>query len=135
MKTTELIEKLRDYAEPFTLGDDVIFGMYWTVSIKEQKLSVHGVIPIPVLKLLGEYINTRIEKREEEKKYYICFTDDFWNEDLYLNLDTEDWKYFFDEKTNCAGFETIFSDDDISDMPKEIQGAIACGFLVKVEVE
>lgn len=71
MKTKELIENLRDYAEVFDQNEGVIMGMHWTVDKKIQRLRIFGLTPRVVANWLGEYTATPIEEREEPKKYYL----------------------------------------------------------------
>lgn len=69
MKTSELIENLRDYAEVFDQNEGVIMGMHWTVDKKIQRLRIFGQTPRVVANWLAEYTATPIADREEPKKY------------------------------------------------------------------
>lgn len=141
MKTSELKRILsEDLVETFSENEDVIFGVYWTVKKREQRLRVFGVIPLNVLKALGEYVNTPIEEREEreeEKKYYFKFYDGIDNtiSDRFLKLDESDKVFYFsDSYRNKFYIKGLFTEKEIENFPPEIKGAIECGFLKKVEV-
>ena len=86
-----------------------------------------------------EYNATPISEREEEKKYYLCsiinYSKNFDNH--YIKFDCSKKEYYFFENYYGYGYatESKFTDKQISEMPIEIQKAIECGFLKKVEVE
>ena len=53
MKTSELKRVLwEDCVESWSETDDVIYGVFWTVWKKEQRLVVHGIVPLGVLKVV-----------------------------------------------------------------------------------
>ena len=135
MKTSELKRILReDCVEVFTESENFIYGVDWTAWKKEQRLGVRGVIPLDVLTVLGKYQNTPISEREDEKMYEIQNTCSYrydWGEErlsLYLVKESELYVY-------RNGKRQYFTQSEIDNFPKEIKGAIECGFLRKVEVE
>ena len=66
MKTSELKRILReDCVEVFNETENGIYGVYWTSWKKDQRLFVRGIIPLGVLKVLGEYHNTPPNERED----------------------------------------------------------------------
>ena len=137
MKTSELKRILwEDCVESWSETGDVIYGVFWTVWKKERKLSVDGVIPLGVLKVLGGYNNTPLNEREDEKKYRIVFdkTISTMNDCLTLRV-TKNTYYFSIFDNNDELFQRIFTQSEIDNLPAEIKGAIECGFLRKVEVE
>ena len=138
MKTSELKRILsEDLVENFAENNDVIYGMYWTVNKREQRLIVFGGVPLNVLNALGEYVDTPINEREEEKKY--CFKlyggIDNTVSDRFLKLDESDKVFYFSDSYRNVGYiKGLFTEKEIEKFPSEIKGAIECGFLVKVEV-
>ena len=139
MKTSELKRVLsEDLVENFSENEDVIFGVYWAVKKREQRLLVFGVIPLNVLKSLGDYVNTPIEEREEEKKYYFEVYDGIDNKILnkFLKLDESDGLFYFHaEHEHIGSLKGEFTQKEIDNFPPEIKGAIECGFFKKVDVE
>ena len=83
------------------------------------------------MKAIIEYVETPIEKREEVKKYYfeLCDGIDKNEDDRYLTVDVHDGVFFLYK------YKRIFTENEINSFPKEIKGAIECGFLKKVEVD
>ena len=131
MKTSELKRILReDCAEVFSESEHSIYGVFWTVWKKEQRLVVRGFVPLGIITTLGKYHNTPISEREDEKKYYIHQPIN----NQYLNYDIKNKFYFMFEPTNTHDFKTIFTQQEIDNFPAEIKGAIECGFLRKAEV-
>jgi len=139
MKTIELKRILReDCLEVFTESENAIYSVCWTVWKKERQLVVRRVIPLGVLTVLGKYHNTPINEREDEKKYQLKvneFNKRIIGVDYIEQIKTTlkktpegNQKFIFDNKD-------IFTQSEIDNFPKEIKGAIECGFLRKVEVE
>lgn len=139
MKTSELKRILReDCAEVFTESENAIYNAVWTVWKKERQLVVRRVIPLGVLTVLGKYHNTPISEREDEKKYRIELFEkvNAGLETKYLKYDTSKMKFYFSDNVNENNqFKTTYTQQEIDNFPKEIKGAIECGFLRKVEVE
>jgi len=71
--------------------------------------------------------------KTSELKYNLTLPKCFGTVDT-LNLDV-DGLYYFDNDKEAYGIQTRFTDKQISEMPIEIQKAIECGFLKKVEVD
>jgi len=139
MKTSELKRILsEDLVENFDENNDVIYGMYWTVTKREERLIVFGVVPMNVLNALGEYVNTPINDREEEKKYCFKFYDGIDNtiSDRFLKLDESDKVFYFSDSYRNVGYiKGLFTEKEIENFPSEIKGAIECGFLLKEKVD
>ena len=139
MKTSELKRILReDCVEVFSEHERTIYGVGFTVWKTEQKLVVRGIIPLGVIKVLGEYTNTPLNEREDEKKYLIELFEkaNTGLETKYLKYDTSKMKFYFSDNVNENNqFKTTFTQAEIDNFPAEIKGAIECGFLRKVEVK
>ena len=93
---------------------------------------------ITITKALLDYIQTPLNEREDEKKYQLKvneFNKRIIGVDYIEQIKTTlkktpegNQKFIFDNKD-------IFTQSEIDNFPKEIKGAIECGFLRKVEVE
>jgi len=83
---------------------------------------------ITITKALLDYIQTPLNEREDEKKYLVKTSiptmSDFV---IYLNSEENEFILF--------PISQKFTQQEIDNFPKEIKGAIECGFLRKVEVE
>ena len=137
MKTSELKRVLwEDYVETWGENDEVLHGTFWTVWKKEQRLIVNGVVPLGVLKVLGEYQNTPPLKREDEKRYRIIVHSAIFKHTDYLALIVDEKTYYFSMfETDSEEHQKTFTQWEIDNFPAEIKGAIASGFLKKEEVE
>lgn len=72
----------------------------------------------------------------QPKEYFIWMNYEFTPYgDQCLNLSLENLSYTFDDDIETPGFQTKFTEEEIAEMPTEIQKAIECGFLVKEEVD
>lgn len=71
----------------------------------------------------------------QPKEYYVLENDIFKSRREYVNLNLDHLLYFFDSATETPSIQTKFTEEEISEMPDEIQKAIECGFLVKEEVD
>ena len=141
MKTSELVRVVEENGFDFIKGTENIYVCTisdWLISInKENCISINEKRALNtqksrnVMKAIIEYVETPIEKREEVKKYYfeLCDGIDKNEDDRYLTVDVHDGVFFLYK------YKRIFTENEINSFPKEIKGAIECGFLKKVEVE
>ena len=139
MKTSELKRILReDYVEVFSEHERTIYGVGFTVWKTEQKLVVRGIIPLGVIKVLGEYTNTPLNEREDEKKYRIELAEIresvLTKDGIRATIYTLSSMITSSNETKVI-LNNIFTQSEIDNFPKEIKRAIECGFLRKVEVE
>ena len=139
MKTSELKRILsEDCVVKWWEIDDAIYGLFWTVWEKEQRLEVCGFIPLDVLNVLGKYHNTPLNEREDEKKYRIELAEIcegvLSREGMSTKIYSMSSMIKSTESTKII-FKEIFTQQEIDNFPAEIKGAIECGFLRKVEVE
>ena len=89
-------------------------------------------IPTLLLQKIIEYYLTPLEEREDEKEYKIIISNKLLDVVPILLTKQSNGKVYFSVhamKTNS------FTQSEIDNLPKEIKGAIECGFLKKVEVE
>lgn len=98
--------------------------------ITNQPLTDEEQLILKGIRAFYEAYNTR------PKEYYI------WMNNMFtpyvsrcLNLETEYLTYTFDNKVETGTIQTKFTEEEIDEMPTEIQKAIECGFLVKEEVD
>jgi hypothetical protein len=90
-------------------------------------------IGLELLNKAIEYTNTPISEREDEKKY--CVEIILKGRVKFVNKDKQTGEFFISTIEQDSQFQTIFTQQEIENFPKEIKGAIECGFLRKVEVE
>ena len=141
MKTSELKKHIQDLKLECQETDDSILIDPIMKIFKnfDGFITLHDVYNIPILykliKLAIEYSETPISEREEEKKYNLVLFDSIKAEWKTFNYRVNEKDYVFHGKTNTISYITEFTDKQISEMPIEIQKAIECGFLKKVEVK
>ena len=137
MKTSELRKWLKEN-NMFFRENELTIGILDSVTVDKKypnkirvSTNMFGTNGINMLKKMIEYAETPIEKREDEKKYYIKLYDgmDENEDDRYLTVDVHDGVFFLYK------YKRIFTENEINSFPKEIKGAIECGFLKKVEVD
>ena len=142
MKTSELKKIVEENLYKFQKTEDFIYISYFgrermTLDLRDQSITLDMFFRLgtpktkKIMVALIEYSLTPLNEREDEKKYYIHQPIN----NQYLNYDIKNKFYFMFEPTNTHDFKTIFTQSEIDDFPKEIKGAIECGFLRKVEVE
>ena len=140
MKTSELRKLLKESGEAFK-ENEICFESehsYWYVFKEEKSMALHGGTTETAAELLTAYYFTPIEEREEEKKYYIEMFEGMERHKsaMYLALDNSDGLFFFaNNYENVAWFYGTFRQTEIDRFPIEIQKAIECGFLKKVEAK
>ena len=109
---------------------------FWGVQKDKKWLIFSNEISNELAEKIVEYYNTPLNEREDEKKYRIRINNTLSKEDDYLTLILNQNKYYFSIfSTNSEIYQRIFAQQEIDNFPKEIKGAIDCGFLRKVEVE
>lgn len=87
-------------------------------------------------RLIVESVRAFYKAYTQPKEYYVHMNNMFTPyENKYLNLETEYLTYNFDSKFETDTIQTEFTEEEIAEMPTEIQKAIECGFLVKEEVD
>lgn len=105
----------------------------------EGKVLVKYVLGKPLTEeegLILKGVKAFYEACDQPKEYYIRMNNMFTlYENKYLNLETEYLTYTFDNKVETDTIQTKFTEEEIAEMPAEIQKAIECGFLVKEEVD
>lgn len=108
MTTEELIKRLKDYCHPDYYEDGTIYLMEKSTAsviasflmLSKDALDFDDVSFTPeyiedmsvydlfwVLRLVNQYLNTPLDKRQPEKKYYVRFLDDNDGTPNYLGLD------------------------------------------------
>ena len=150
MKTSELKRIVEENGYEFKMnrnGIDVFInaplGIYFytqdgdSIGLGDRyRIKHHKAITIT--KALLDYIQTPISEREDEKKYKIEL-----NEICEGVLSKEEMRtmvYSMSSRIQSTLhqkliFKEVFTQQEIDNFPKEIKGAIECGFLRKVEVE
>ena len=138
MKTKELVKKIRDLGykveedeyEIKSYGD---VGLSYTIFKKYMGLVMEDTLlvsskGVEELKSIIEYLETPLEEREEEKKYYLRLPD--WaNDDCYLNFIVESDSYLFCDNCDSLSFKTLFTQTEISNIPFNTD------WLIKEEVK
>lgn len=135
MKTSELKKWLDENFIKYH-EDETYFELInsWAVQKNKKWLVFSNEISNELAEKIVEYYNTPLNEREDEKKYELQSTCSYrydWGEErliLFLLKEGNDYVY-------RNGKTQYFTKQEIDNFPKEIKGAIGCGFLRKVEVE
>lgn len=137
MKTSELRKWLDENCIKYNEDENYFKSAnYWSVQKDEKWLVFLNEINNKLVEKIVEYFNTPLNEREDEKKYRIRINNTLSKEDDYLTLILNQNKYYFSIfNANSEVYQRIFTQSEIDNFPKEIKGAIECGFLRKVEVE
>lgn len=121
MKTNEFIKKL-DECGGKSLKVDNIFSddeLYLT-SIKTSRFNItfyHDEEPNEIFDIISEYLNTPVEEREEEKKYYLKHKG-FCDGNNILNLEISTQNYYTSDVIEYTDFKTKFTQSEIDEMPE-----------------
>ena len=121
MKTSEFIEKLDEHRDEI-LNVENIFSddeLYLT-SIKTNQFNItfyYDEEPNGILDIIAEYLNTPVEEREEEKRYYLKLKG-FKEPYNTLNFGERTQSYFISEDDNISGFKNQFTQSEIDEMPE-----------------
>lgn len=141
MKTNELRKWLIKSGFGFEEYEtSIIINGLLTIYKESQALTIYDEswqkgIGLELLNKAIEYTKTPVSEREDEKKYRIITNYTFWKDSEYLTLILNQNKHYFSIfDTNSEIYQRIFTQSEIDNFPKEIKGAIECGFLRKVEV-
>ena len=127
MKTSEFIEKLDEHRDEI-LNVENIFSddeLYLT-SIKTNQFNItfyYDEEPNGILDIIAEYLNTPVEEREEEKRYYLKLKGfdgeqpylcayDFWNAWILIEKDSF---------THGDEFYFKFTEENIKNLPEELK--------------
>ena len=127
MKTSEFIEKLDEHRDEI-LNIENIFSddeLYLT-SIKTNQFNItfyYDEEPNGILDIIAEYLNTPVEEREEEKRYYLKLKGfdgeqpylcayDFWNAWILIEKDSF---------THGDEFYFKFTEENIKNLPEELK--------------
>jgi hypothetical protein len=137
MKTSEL----RKWAEDNGFKKEMLEESIKSFDLLNGLHELQKRMGIQLIRKVLDYIETPISEREDEKKYYIELGErlDKHDDKRYLNLDHDDGIFFLHDEIgdidDSGNYYAIFTQQEIDNFPKEIKGAIECGFLRKVEVE
>ncbi len=149
MKTSELKRIVEENGYEFQKTNQFIFIRFNDFKIMGLDLHDHSVVLYPgtylvtnqikrIMVALIEYSLTPLNEREDERKYAF----ELWHkanlsmETKYLKFDKKLELYYLNKnQVENSQFQRIFTQSEIDNFPKEIKGAIECGFLRKVEVE
>ena len=118
MKTSEFIEKLDEHK-------DKVLKVYqeydeFETTIKTDQFSItyrNDEEPNGILDIIAEYLNTPVEEREEEKKYYLKQIG-IENNHSFLNYDSSICEYSTYDKREFGTYQTQFTQEEIDEMPE-----------------
>jgi len=140
MKTSELKKWLiksgfafEEYGTSIIINGLLIYKDYQGLKIFD--VSWQKGIGLELLNKAIEYTNTPLNEREDEKKYRIELAE--IRKDVLTKDEMRSTIYTMSLSSNeiTIIFNKIFTQKEIDNFPKEIKGAIECGFLRKVEVD
>ena len=121
MKTSEFIEKLDKHRDEI-LNIENIFSddeLYLT-SIKTNQFNItfyHDEEPSGIIDIIAKYLNTPVNEREEEKKYYLKQIG-IENNHSFLNYDSSICEYSTYDKREFGVYQTQFTQSEIDNMPE-----------------
>ena len=121
MKTSEFIERLDEHRDEI-LNVENIFSddeLYLT-SIKTNQFNItfyHDEEPSGIIDIIAEYLNTPVNERKEEKKYYLKLKG-FKEPYNTLNFGERTQSYFISEDDNISGFKNQFTQSEIDELPE-----------------
>ena len=127
MKTSEFIEKLDEHRDEI-LNVENIFSddeLYLT-SIKTNQFNItfyYDEEPSGIIDIIAEYLNTPVNEREDEKRYYLKLKGfdgeqpylcayDFWNAWILIEKDSF---------THGDEFYFKFTEENIKNLPEELK--------------
>ena len=140
MRTSELKKIVEDNGFQFEKGSRIIYiksgGLVYIRLLTDSYFDMQMVNGTSILtksartvaKACLEYLETPLEEREKEKKYYLKFPKEFSNCG-YLNFKTDDNKYLVSGKIQEWNYKTQFTQKEIDEMPFDTN------FFEKVLVE
>ena len=123
MKTSEFIEKLDKHKGKFLIENIFSDDELYLTSIKTNQFNItfyYDEEPNGILDIIAEYLNTPVEEREEEKRYYLKLKGfdgeqpylcayDFWSDWILIDKD---------ELTHGDEFYFKFTQKQIDEMPE-----------------
>ena len=126
MKTSEFIEKLDKHKGKFLIENIFSDDELYLTSIKTNQFNItfyHDAEPNGLIDVIAEYLNTPVEEREEEKKYYLKLKGfdgeqpylcayDFWNAWILIEKDSF---------THGDEFYFKFTEENIKNLPEELK--------------
>ena len=121
MKTSEFIEKLDEHRDEI-LNIENIFSddeLYLT-SIKTNQFNItfyYDEEPNEIIDIIAEYLNTPVEEREEEKKFYLKQIG-IENNHSFLNYDSSICEYLTYDKKEFGTYKTQFTQSEIDNLPE-----------------
>ena len=126
MKTSEFIKKLDKHREKFLIENIFSDDELYLTSIKTNQFNItfyYDEEPNGILDIIAEYLNTPVEEREEEKRYYLKLKGfdgeqpylcayDFWNAWILIEKDSF---------THGDEFYFKFTEENIKNLPEELK--------------
>ena len=139
MKTSELRKWLDENCIKYHEDEKYFESInFWSVQKDKKWLVFSNEISNELAEKIVEYYNTPLSEREDEKKYRIELAEiceNVWTKDeMRATIYTLSSMVTSSSETKVI-LNNIFTQQEIDNFPKEIKGAIECGFLRKVEVE
>ena len=120
MKTSEFIEKLDKHKGKFLIENIFSDDELYLTSIKTNQFNItfyHDGEPSGIIDIIAEYLNTPVEEREEEKKYYLKQIG-IENNHSFLNYDSSICEYSTYDKREFGTYQTQFTQSEIDNMPE-----------------
>ena len=120
MKTSEFIEKLDKHKGKFLIENIFSDDELYLTSIKTNQFNItfyHDAEPDGIIDIIAEYLNTPVEEREEEKKYYLKQIG-IENNHSFLNYDSSICEYSTYDKREFGVYKTQFTQSEIDNLPE-----------------
>lgn len=128
MKTSDFIKKLKGmgYRTSTSGGHILIYieGYRTPMYVDTKRLnsinSDNLDVPTELFDLCVEYARTPIEKRKEDKKYYLKLPFDVGiNDSFYLNYNNTSGDYGFMSRFESSDWKTKFTQKEIDNLPSQ----------------
>ena len=120
MKTSEFIEKLDKHKGKFLIENISSDDELYLTSIKTNQFNIifyHDEEPDGIIGIIAEYLNTPVNEREEEKKYYLKQIG-IENNHSFLNYDSSICEYSTYDKREFGTYQTQFTQSEIDNLPE-----------------
>ena len=120
MKTSEFIEKLDKHKGKFLIENIYSDDELYLTSIKTNQFNItfyHDEEPSGIIDIIAEYLNTPVNERECEKKYYLKQIG-IENNHSFLNYDSSICEYSTYDKREFGVYKTQFTQSEIDNLPE-----------------
>ena len=120
MEKSEFIKKLDKHKGKFLIENIFSDDELYLTSIKTNQFNItfyHDEEPSGIIDIIAEYLNTPVNEREDEKKYYLKQIG-IENNHSFLNYDSSICEYSTYDKREFGVYKTQFTQSEIDNLPE-----------------